>query len=75
MVDIVVREEGLDVPTLMHHIILLLLYVDDVAIFSYYVDGMQCLLGALEAFCQSSGLIVNDGSVNYPTSPILYVYI
>ena len=28
-------------------------------IFSYDVDGMQRLLGALEAFCQSSGLTVN----------------
>ena len=28
-------------------------------IFSFDVDGMKCLLGALEAFCQCNGLTVN----------------
>ena len=35
------------------------LYADDVIIFSYDVDGMQCLLVALQTFCQSSGLAIN----------------
>ena len=55
----VAREDGLDAPKLMQQFILLLLYADDVVIFSYDVDGMQRLLGALEAFCHSSGLTVN----------------
>ena len=55
----VAREEGLDAPKLMQQVILLLLYADDIVIVSYDVDGMQHLLGALEAFCQSSGLTIN----------------
>ena len=47
----VAREEGLDAPKLMQQVILLLLYADDIVIVSYDVDGMQHLLGALEAFC------------------------
>ena len=44
----------------MQQVTLLLLYAEDVTvIFSYDVDGMQCLLGALDAFCQSSGLTIN----------------
>ena len=54
VVNRVAREEGLDAPKLMQQVILLLLYADDVVIFSYDVDGMQRLLGALKAFCQSS---------------------
>ena len=53
------RKEWLDLLKLIQHVILLLLYADDVVIFSYDVDGMQRLLGALEAFCQSSGLTIN----------------
>ena len=56
MVNTIVREEGLDAPKLMQHVILLLLYGDDVVIFSYDVDGMQRLLGAWETFCQISGI-------------------
>ena len=55
----VAREEGLDTPKLMQQVILLLLFANDVVIFSYNVDGMQCLLRTLEAFFQSSGLIIN----------------
>ena len=51
MVNTIVREEGLDAPKLMQQVILLLLYADDIVIVSYDVDGMQHLLGALEAFC------------------------
>ena len=46
----------------MQQCMLLLLYANDVVIVSFDVDGMQRLLGALEAleaFCQSSGLTVN----------------
>ena len=43
----------------MQQVILLLLYADDIVIVSYDVDGMQHLLGALEAFCQSSELTIN----------------
>ena len=43
----------------MQQVILLLLYVNEVVIFSYNVDGTQRLLGALEACCQSSGLTIN----------------
>ena len=46
-----VGEEGLDAREIMQHVILLLLYANDVVMFSYDVDGMQHLLGALEAFC------------------------
>ena len=35
------------------------LYADDVIIFSYDVDGMEHLHGALEAFSQSGGLTVD----------------
>ena len=61
MVNRFAREEGLDAPKLMQQVILFLLYVDEVVIFSYNVEGVQSLLGALEAFCQSSGLIVKRG--------------
>ena len=44
---------------MMQHVILLLLYVDDVVLFSYDIDSMQHLLGVLEEFCHSSGLVVN----------------
>ena len=47
----VAREDGLGAPKLMEQVTSLLLYVDDVVIFSYDVDGMQCLLGALDTFC------------------------
>ena len=55
------REEGLDAPKLMQQVISLGLYADDVAIFSYEVDGTRHLRTTLEAFCQSSGLIVKCG--------------
>ena len=57
----VAREEGLNGPNLMQHVILLLLYEDDVIFFSYDVNSMQHLLGVLEEFCHSSGLAVNVG--------------
>ena len=59
VVNKVAREEGLNSPKLMQHVILLLLYADDVVLFSYDVDSMQHLLGVLEEFCHSSGLAVN----------------
>ena len=59
VVNRVAREEGLDAPKLMQQVTLLHLYANYKVIFSYDVDGMQHILGALEAFCQSSGLIVN----------------
>ena len=43
----VAREEELNAPKLMQHVILLLLYADDVVLFSYDVDSMQHLLGVL----------------------------
>ena len=55
VVDRVAREEGLDAPKLMQQVILLLLYANDMIIFSYDVDGMHHLLGA---FCKSCGLTV-----------------
>ena len=48
VVNKVAREEGLNAPKLMQNFILLLLYADDVALFSYDVDSMQYLLGVLE---------------------------
>ena len=42
-----------------HSYHILVLYADGVVILSYNVDGIQHLLGALEAFCQSSGLTIN----------------
>ena len=59
VVNRVAREEGLDAPKLMQQVILFLLYADDMVIFSYDVDSMQRLLGALDAFFQSSGLTIN----------------
>ena len=59
MVNKVAREEGLNAPKLMQHVILLLLYVDDVVLFSYDVDSMQHLHAVLETFYHSSGLAVN----------------
>ena len=58
-----VGEEGLDAREIMQHVILLLLYANDVVMFSYDVDGMQHLLGALEICCHS------------PASSIPYAYI
>ena len=55
----VAREDRLDAPKLMQKVSLLLLYGDHVVIFSYDIDGMQCSLDALEAFCQNSGLTKN----------------
>ena len=55
----VAREEGLNAPKLMEHVILLLLYAYDVVLFSNDDDSMQRLLGVLEEFCHSSGLGVN----------------
>ena len=55
----VAREEELNAPKLMQNVIVLLLYADDVVLFSYDVDSMQHLLGVLEEFCHSSGLAVN----------------
>ena len=52
VVNRVAREEGLDAPKLMQQVILLLLYGDNMVNFSYDVDGMQYLLGVIEAFCQ-----------------------
>ena len=43
----------------MHGLIFILLYVDDVVLFSYNQDEMQQLLDVLDTFCQKSGLIVN----------------
>ena len=43
-------EDGLDAPKLMRQVITLLLYIDDVVIFSYDFDGIQRLLGALEGY-------------------------
>ena len=48
----VAPKDRLNDPKLMQHVILLLLYADD-------VDNMQHLLGVLEEFCHSSGLVVN----------------
>ena len=59
VVNKVAREEGLNAPKLMQNVIVLLLYADDVVLFSYDVDSMQHLLGVLEEFCHSSGLAVN----------------
>ena len=52
-------EEGLGGPKLMQHVILLLLYADNMVIFSTDFDGMHSLLGTLDAFCQSTGLTIN----------------
>ena len=49
----------------MLQLILLFLYVDNVVIFSYDVDGVERLLGVLETFCQSIGLIVNMDKTNF----------
>ena len=65
----------------MQNVILLLLYANDVVVFSYDVDSMQHLLGVLEEFCHSSGLAVNieknknDGTANQPTSSLPYANI
>ena len=59
LVNRVAKEEKLDAPKLMHQVILLLLYADDVVLFSYDIESMQRLLGVLETFCESSGLTVN----------------
>ena len=58
----VAREEGLDAPKLIQQVILLFLYTDNMVIFSYDVDGMQCLLGALEAFSGNNVLKNKGGS-------------
>ena len=59
VVNKVVREQGLSAPKLMQVNILLLVYTDDVVLFSYDVDGMQHFLGVLAEFCHNSGLVVN----------------
>jgi hypothetical protein len=59
LINKVAKEEKLDGPKLMHQFILLLLYADDVVLFSYEIESMQRLLGVLETFCECSGLTVN----------------
>ena len=44
VITMVAREEGLDTRKFMEQYILFLLYVDEIILFSYNVDGMQCLL-------------------------------
>ena len=58
LVNRVAKEEKLDAPKLMHQVILLLLYADDVLLFSYDIESMQRVLGVLETFCESSGLTI-----------------
>ena len=50
VVNKVAREEQLNALELMQHVILLLLYADDVILFSYDVNIMQHLLGVLNHF-------------------------
>ena len=65
----------------MQNFILMLLYANDVVLFSYDVDSMQHLLGVLEEFCHSSGLVVNvektknDDNANHQTSSLPYAHI
>ena len=67
VVNKVAREEGLNVPKLLQNVILLLLYADDVVLFSYDVDSMQRLLGVLEEFCYSSALTMNVEKIKMMT--------
>ena len=55
----VVQDAGLDGPKLVHELIFILLYADDVVLFSYNLNDMQNLLDALDTFYQITGLTVN----------------
>lgn len=49
----------IDAPKLMEVLVPLLLFADDLALFSLSHSGLQAQLDVLEAFCQSRGLKVN----------------
>ena len=48
-----------DSPSLLETLIPLLLFADDLAIFSYSPSGLQAQLRILEQFCRDRGLVVN----------------
>ena len=77
----VVKKEGLGGPKLMHELIFILMYAEDVALFSYNLDDMQHLLDVLDTFCQISGLTINvdknknDGNKGNITKTLPHFYI
>ena len=49
----------LDAPSLQDALIPLLLFADDLALFSHSPTGLQAQLSILQKFCRSRGLVVN----------------
>ena len=49
----------MDNPKLMHELIFILMYAEDVALFSYNLDDMQHLLAVVDTFHQISGLTIS----------------
>ena len=49
----------IDAPRLLETLIPLLLFADDLALFSHSQKGLQAQLDILQAFCKSRGLVVN----------------
>ena len=60
VLDKVIRKvEGNHAPTLMFHEVPLLLFADDLVLMSTSEEGLQCLLSALQIFCENWRLTVS----------------
>ena len=51
--------QEIDAPTLLHALVAILLFADDIALLSYSPEGLQKQLDILQDFCFSNGLTVN----------------
>ncbi len=57
--------DEIDCPHLAEILIAILLFADDIALFSYSQKGLQRQLDILEAFCSARGLKVNVQKINF----------
>ncbi len=54
-------QDRIDAPMLMQTMVAILLFADDIALFSHSAQGLQAQLDILLGFCQERGLKVNVG--------------
>ena len=52
-------QSDIDCPRIASILLAILLFADDIALFSYSIQGLQKQLDILEAFCEARGLTVN----------------
>ena len=52
-------KDNIDVPMLLQSLVAILLFADDIALFSYSAEGLQTQLDILQMFCTMRGLKVN----------------